>query len=238
MEGYELGDPYWIPSPESPFAEEAGKDPGRLRIGFTAATPNMTPIEPVVEEAMKDAARLLEELGHEVVEFDPGWVDPELSDSFIKIVQINPVYYGATDPELLDPVNAALLEAARGLNSVDYVQAKMKLEAMTRRLAESWQTLDVLLTPTLAMAPVPVGWAFEEEDPWMQLIKAGMFIPFTPPANISGLPAVSVPLFWSDEGMPIGVQMIGRPADEATLIRVSAQLEEARPWATRHPPLS
>jgi amidase len=77
-----------------------------------------------------------------------------------------------------------------------------------------------------------------EEDPWVGFAKAGAFTPFTPVINVTGQPAVSVPLHWSDDNLPIGVHLIGRPADEATLIRISSQLEEARPWKDRRPPVS
>jgi amidase len=97
---------------------------------------------------------------------------------------------------------------------------------------------DIIVTPTITMPPCPIGWMFEEEDPWMQLFRAGQFIAFTALPNFSGLPAVSVPLHWSNDGLPIGVQIVGGPADEATLVRVSAQLERARPWADRRPPVS
>jgi amidase len=110
------------------------------------------------------------------------------------------------------------------------------LRATARRELALWVDIDVMLTPTLALPPVPIGWMFEEEDPWMQLLRAGMFIPFTPLANFSGQPAVSLPLYWSPDGLPIGVQLIGDAAGEVALFRLSAQLEAARPWADRHPP--
>jgi amidase len=88
------------------------------------------------------------------------------------------------------------------------------------------------------MTPRPIGWIFEEEDPWMQLVRAGMVVPFTVIANITGQPAVTVPLHWSESGLPIGSHLQGRPADEVTLLRLSAQLEDARPWANKRPPVS
>jgi amidase len=109
---------------------------------------------------------------------------------------------------------------------------------LRRRVLTLWDDYDVVLTPTVPQTPRPVGWIFEEEDPWMQLIRAGMVVPFTVGANITGQPAVSVPLHWSESGLPIGSHFTGRPADEATLIRLSAQLEEARPWANKRPPVS
>lgn len=100
-----------------------------------------------------------------------------------------------------------------------------------------WSDFDLLLTPTLALEPVPVGWIAQDPDPGMQFARCGFFTPFTPQANLTGQPAVSLPLHWTDGGLPIGVQLIGGPADEATLLSVSAQLEEARPWRSRRPRL-
>ena len=117
-----------------------------------------------------------------------------------------------------------------------YIHARLALQDIARQAVKQWDEIDVLLTPTLALPPPPLGWMVEPEDPWEQLIRAGMFIPFTPMANITGQPAVSLPLYWTEEGLPIGVQLVGGPADEATLIRLSAQLEEARPWKDKHPP--
>jgi amidase len=108
---------------------------------------------------------------------------------------------------------------------------------VSRRIVAFFDDHDLLLTPTLAQPPVPIG-ALDDDDPWVQFANTGRFTPFTQVANITGLPAVSMPLSWTDEGLPIGIQLVGRPADEAALIRVSAQLEEAHPWRDRRPPVS
>jgi amidase len=117
------------------------------------------------------------------------------------------------------------------------VRATVGLRGASRRIVAFLDDYDLLLTPTLAQPPVAIG-ALEDDDPWVQFANAGQFTPFTQVANITGLPAVSLPLSWSAEDLPIGVQLVGRPADEATLFRVSAQLEEARPWRDRRPPVS
>jgi amidase len=179
-------------------------------------------------------------LGHRVEEAGPdvGETD-EVTGSFITLFQSSAsLWQGLIDLETVEPLTRALAENNAGTSAPEYVNAVVSLHALSRRVVAFWDDYDLLLTPTLAMPPVPVGWIHEEEDPWAQLIRCGMFVPFTPPFNITGQPAVSVPLFWSAEGLPIGVQLAGRPADEATLIRVSSQLEAARPWADRRPPLS
>ena len=104
-------------------------------------------------------------------------------------------------------------------------------------MLEFWNEVDVLVTPTLAMTPTPIGWTFEDTDgdPWAAFMRQTLWTPFTPLVNVTGQPALSLPLAWSASGLPIGVQFVGRPFDEATLIRLGAQLEEARPWAGRFP---
>ncbi len=239
MSGYEPGDPYWAPAPGRPFVQEAGADPGRLRIGMTTTAMTGVPVDPACEAAAHDAAELLRSLGHEVGEISlDALTEFDISSDFIKVVQTTTAYHPDVDPELIEPVNRALMDAAEATSSQTYIKALLSLQALTRAVVRFMSDLDLLLMPTLGMPPLPIGWMYEDEDPWMQLIRAGMFIPFTPLANITGLPAVSLPLYWNEDDLPIGVQLVGGPADEATLLRVSAQLEQARPWADRRPPVS
>ncbi len=118
--------------------------------------------------------------------------------------------------------------------------AILQLQQLARRVVAFWNDIDVVVTPTLAMLPVPIGWTYEETDgdPHLAFARQTLFTPFTPLVNVTGQPAASVPLTWSDEGLPVGVQLIGKPFAEATLIRLAAQLEQARPWAGRRPPVS
>jgi amidase len=236
MAGYEPGDPWSAPPPERPFAEEVGREPGRLRIAMTTSAPIDAPVAPECAEAASDAAALLEELGHSVEEAAPPWRDFELFAGFMRVWQVIPALYDRP-LELFEPATRALIEAASQLGAVEYVRATAGLRTASRRIVAFLDDYDLLLTPTLALPPVAIG-ALEDDDPWEQFANAGRFTPFTQVANITGLPAVSLPLFWSDDGLPIGVQLVGRPADEAALLRISAQLEEARPWRDRRPPVS
>jgi amidase len=237
MAGYESGDPYWAPSPERPFVAEVGEDPGRLRIALATTPPLLdAPVAPECIAAAEDAAGLLTELGHSVEETTPPWADKRLFERFMTVWQVIPALYGRP-PELFEPLARALIEAASTAGAVEYVLATAGLREHARRIVAFLDDYDLLLTPTLAQPPVPVG-ALDDEDPWRAIRNAGRFTPFTQVANITGLPAVSLPLYWSDDSLPIGVQLVGSPAGEATLFRVSAQLEQARPWRDRRPPVS
>ena len=234
--GSRPGDPYVAPPPERPFAEEVGAAPGRLRIGLAGEPPHPVPVHAVCTAAAEEAAQLLVELGHEVETAVLPPPSPELMALFAVVWQTIPTLYPVADPSLLEPLNRTLAEAARSTSSADYVKSVVGLQLYTRALAEAWARYDVVLTPTLAQPPVPVGWVGEPEDPWEQYGRAAAFTPFTPPANVAGVPAASVPFAWTDDGLPVGIHLIGRAADEATLIRLASQLEEARPWRDRAPP--
>ncbi len=238
MAGYEPGDPTWAPPPARPFAEEVGADPGRLRIAFTLEPAIDYPVDPVCAAAARDAAALLTELGHEVVEATPPWRDAELLHVFAILWQIGPRLYPVEDLSLLTPLNRALAEAAEATPSHVYELANLRLQAFARTIVAFCLDYDAVLTPGLARPPVPIGWVFEPDDPWDQFRRGGEFTPFTPIVNVTGQPAVTVPIGWTDDGLPLGAQLIGRPADEATLIRLAAQIEAARPWAQRIPPLA
>jgi amidase len=229
------GDPYRAPSPERPFLDEVGADPGRLRVGLALEPPHPVPVDDVCVAAASEAAALIEELGHDVEPFSL----PQSEEAwrlFAVVWATIPAVYPVDDASLLEPINRTFLEQAQQISSADYVRAYTGLQVQGRTFATACAEYDVVLTPTLAKPPVPIGWVFEPEDPWEQSRRAGAFTPFTPPVNVAGLPAVSVPFTATDDGLPIGIQLIGRAVDEATLIRLSAQLEEARPWADPTPP--
>ena len=238
LAGYEPGDPWWAPPPERPFAEEMTKPPGALRVAVTAAPPVETPVDPECAAALTSAANLLEELGHDVSEATPPWTEPDLARTFISVWQVGPALHPVDDLSLLTPLNRGLVESASTSSAADYARAVARLQAVARRTVAFWGNFDVVLTPTLALPPVPIGWQEEVEGAIEQLLRNTVFTPFTAIANLTGLPAVSLPLHWSADGLPIGVQAIGPPAGDALLLRLAAQVEEARPWADRRPALS
>jgi amidase len=247
--GYEPGDATWAPPPPDSFASAARSEPGKLRVGL-ATTPALEgELDPVCERAARDAAELLESLGHEVSELPPApWAGedqlPVFSRVFGTSVSIG-VTFGAAltgrepSPELVEPLTWELYQRTREMDGHAYVLAKIRLEALARQIVALWSEVDVLLTPALAQRPVPIG-AIDScaEDPWDEFRKSGHFTPFTALFNITGQPAISVPLFHGDDGLPLAVQLVGPPVGEAMLLSLAAQLEQARPWADRRPELA
>jgi len=237
LEGYEPGDPWWAPPPERPFLEAVEEPPGRLRIGWSAEPPVDVPVHPDCRAALDDARALLEGLGHELVEVEPRWHDEELMRLFTVVWQVAPGLYPLEDRSVLSPLNRWLLEAGLTTSAVEYAGALFRLRTVARAVVALWASVDVLLTPALAQPPVPVGWHGEPEDPAEQWWRGVEFTPFTPIVNVTGQPAASVPLWWNGDGLPVGVQLVGPPAGDALLLRLCAQVEEARPWAGRRPPV-
>jgi amidase len=238
LEGYEPGDPWWAPPPDRTFAEAVGDPPGRLRIAVTTNPPVSTPVDSECVAAVHGAAALLAELGHEIVEATPDWHEPDLFHTFLEVWQVGPALYPVDERSLMTPLNRGLVESARASSAADYARAVARLGVLARRTAAFWTSHDVVLTPTLALPPVPIGWQEDAEGAVEQLLRSVAFTPFTAIANLTGLPAVSMPLHWTDGGIPIGVQAIGPPAGDSLVLRLAAQLESARPWADRRPPLS
>jgi amidase len=237
LSGYETGDPWWAPEPERPFREEPAADLGQLRVAVTTEPPIETPVDEACADVVSSTADLLAELGHEVMHETPPWREPDLFETFLAIWQVSPALYEA-DRGSLTALNRGLVDAAFAAPAAEYAQAVIRLQMFARRVVACWSWADVVLTPTLALPPVPIGWQEEVEGAVEQLLRSVAFTPFTAIANVTGLPAISLPLGWSPEGLPIGVQVIGPPAGEALLLRLAAQIERAVPWHDRRPPLS
>jgi amidase len=159
---------------------------------------------------------------------------------FIRVWQVGPATAGVDDLSLLEPINRMLAEDARTTPSPQYAASVMELQQIARRVVAFWNDVDVVMTPTLALKPVPIGWTWQDADgdPYRAFAGQALFTPFTPLVNVTGQPAMSVPLHWTDDGLPVGVQFIGRAFAEGTLVRLAAQLEQAQPWRDRRPPVS
>jgi len=237
MSGYEPGDFFVASDPDRPFLEECDREPGRLRVAVTTEPPIDVPVDPQCAAAAHAAAELLQELGHDVVEATPPWRTGEAIEHFTRIWQIGPATAGVDDLTLLEPLNRMLAEQARATPSPAAAVSVMRLQALTRRVVAFWDEVDVVVTPTLALTPVPIGWTWDD-DPHVSFDRQWHWTPFTAIVNVTGQPAMSVPLRRSEDGLPVGVHVIGRPFAEPTLFRLAAQLEQARPWADERPPVS
>ena len=246
--GPDVGDPYWAPPPARPFLEEVGAAPGRLRIAFTTAAFTDVSVHADCVSAVRDAAALCADLGHEVVEAAPAVSGDLVTGAFITlwsagcastIDQMALTTKRTPTADQFEPLTWGLYEMGRQQTAPAYLLALTQLQGVSREIARFLVDYDVYLTPTLAEPPVPLG-TFDSppENPLQGLFRAAAFLPFTPICNLTGQPGMSVPLFWNAEGLPIGTHFIGRFGDEATLFRLAAQLEAARPWADRRPPIS
>ncbi|TMR91594.1 amidase [Nonomuraea basaltis] len=230
---------YRAPAPERPFAEEAGRDSGRLRIGLLTEAPTGMPVDPVCVEAAERAARLLESLGHDVFPVSPRFFSEEAITGYALTI-LDAALWGVPfdQPELAAPHLRRRMERATTRHSGEYVQAAIRLQVESRAVVAQWGTdFDVLLTPTMACPPPPVDAVLQEanDNPDGLRLTETQMISFTAVCNITGLPAISLPLHTSPTGLPIGVQLVGGPWDEAVLIRLASALETVDPWPLRRP---
>ena len=225
--------------PPRPYAEEVGADPGRLRIGLMAEAPLGIPTDPACVAAARDAAALLEELGHEIVEAEVPTVSEELIPPFIVMTAGGLADYDSVDWERTEPHNRhAHKVATTEVSAYDFVLAAQALEKLSRREVARWgRDFDLLLTPTSAILPPLAGSVLEAQHatPEGPVPDTVASVAFTAFSNVTGQPAISLPLYWTDDGLPVGTMLTGAPFDEATLVRLAAQLESARPWADRAP---
>jgi amidase len=239
MAGPSAGDPHWAPPPAEPFLAAARQEPGRLRIG-RYCRPVMPGVEvhPHVLEGWEAASSLLAELGHEVVDVDPPF-GAELRDEFMVLWSVSAagVPVAPAREAELRPLTRWLRELGRSHSATRFTRAVAALQSGTRRAVTATAHCDAVLVPTLAQPPAPVGWFPSAGEPSAEFDRMIEWTPFTAVYNATGQPAISLPLHVSPDGLPIGVMLVGRPADEATLLRLSAQLEQARPWRDRHPEL-
>lgn len=241
------GDPYFAPPPSRPYLSEVGSDPGHLHVGLTTQPLGGGPIDEACVKATEDAAKLLADLGHAVEWAAPSFNHDRMFDAWNKIFQANEAWALDGAAKVLGRVpsqknveanNLYLLELGRKVTGADLINAINAVHAETRRFAEFFSKYDLWLTPTLGTVPPRLGHLFADGDPKVFFERLMAFIPFTPICNCTGHPAISLPLFWSEDRLPVGVHLAGRYADEAMLIRVAAQLEQARPWKDRRPPNS
>jgi len=243
------GDPYWAPPRRGPsFAAAAAGAPGSLRIGVMTASPTGSEVHADCVAAAEAAAALCESLGHKV---EPAALAVD-GDAFVGHF-INQWACGnawaigdwearvgrPVEEADVEPLSWALIQLGRTIDGAQYLRCVQELQKITRQIARYFEGIDVLLTPTLGEPPAPLG-TFDSPpgEPLAGLFRAAAYVPFTPPFNVTGQPGISLPLHWNGDGLPIGVQFVGRFGDEETLLSLAGQLEQAAPWAARRPPVS
>jgi amidase len=232
---------YNAPAPARPFSEETQTPPGQLRIGLMAQAPLGIPTDEACVAGARATAAALEQLGHAVEEVEVPTVSEEMIPSFIVLTQGGLADYEGVDWSAVEPHIAHQRQLSSETGAYEYVLAARKLELLSRQELARWgRDFDVLLTPTSAILPPKAGSILEQqhatpEAPVMDVVASVSFTAF---GNVTGLPAVSLPLHRTEAELPVGVQLTGGPWAEATLIRLSAQLEQALPWADRRPALA
>jgi amidase len=250
LAGHELGDAFWAPEPEQPFADAAVQEPGRLRIALTTTLPLPdAPLDPVCARAAHDAADLLRSLGHEVVEEEAPWQIPGTLDLFTASfgpgiatqIAFAAMIAGREPTEAdMEPLSWAIWNVCKQIDSTQALTAEFQLQGFARAIVGWTAQYDAVLTPSLAEAPVTIGTIDAcSADPMADFARSGAFTPYAAISNITGSPAISLPLYQREEnGLPLGVQLIGQPAQEGALLALAAQLEAACPWADRRAPVS
>lgn len=247
-DGPDTGAPYHPPAKRGPFLAEVGRPPGRLRIGMSTASPHGSEVHPDCVAAVRDAAALLEDLGHTVEEATPPHDAHAVVDAVGTLLSVH-LAYGidalaaatgiAAGPDTVETCNWELAQRARKLGATDLLATLETFTTAARTAAPYWATYDAWLTPTLGQPPVEHGEITPMlADPDDYLARWFTFAPFTPLANVTGNPAMTLPTYWNADGLPIGVNVTAGFGEEATLFRLAGQVEQARPWSARRPPTS
>lgn len=247
--GYMPGDPYAAPEPTGSFAGAAQREPGRLRIGYMNDTPREIEIHPECVRAVEETAKLLESLGHDVELAHPKALEEtELVAHFVTIAAANvgrafaswaDILGREITPEDVEPLTWHLGESSKGITAPAFLAAIEYAHAFGRRVSQWWEDgFDLLLTPTTAQPPPPHGELMSSADePLAAYFRAAPYGIFTLPHNLSGQPGISLPLHVTQDGLPVGSQLVGELGDEETLLSLAAQIEAAAPWKDRVPPV-
>jgi amidase len=237
LAGYEVGDSTWAPRPVEPYATAVRRDPGRLKVAMTAANPLDVDVDPECVRGMHAAGELLASLGHDVETASPALPGGNVTDLFLEVFgpQVSlGIMYGQLlanrppEDDEIEPLSRAIFERAQALPSVGYLGALAQLQAVARGIVAFFAEYDLLLTPALAGRPAPIGEIHGcGEDPIADLDVAARFTPFTALFNVTGQPALSMPLGFGDDGLPTAAQLVAKPLGEDTLLQVAAQMEAA-----------
>ena len=230
MSGYVTGDPYWLPDPEPSFlaaAEQGRHGQKPLRVAFATTLPTLEKPDEVCQQAVLETVQILEELGHKV---EPGCPNiTGLIEPFTAVWQAG-VAYSGIPKEALQPMNRWLLEQTGSVG--DYLKAVSQVQVIARQIVAFFDSVDILVLPTYMHPTISIGeWA--DLTPEETLQKIIHWVAPCPPFNASGQPAIALPTGFDSNGLPVGVQVVGRPGAEATLIALAAQLEAVKPWNHR-----
>lgn len=232
---------YAAPPPDAPFAEEARRDPGRLRVAFATEAAVDMPVEPVCAEAVERTAAALADLGHDVVSTSLTVSDPaQFIEAFTAVWETGSAGLPVDDWDAIEPLNAALRAQARQRDSLEYVATVRRAQELSKEVTRRFgPEIDVLVTPTMAVSPPRCGtvWEGADADPMVALLNCYPMAAFTSMFNAFGLPAVSLPVHHTGDGLPVGVQVVGGPWRDGLVLAVATQLEEALPWRDRRPPM-
>jgi amidase len=241
------GDPYWAPDPPASYLAAMAQKPKRLRIAYSTKKLDGQPLHPDCVTAIKQAAKLCESLGHIVEEAMPDLNQTALIPAFMAlwagnlaagIDYIAMLTNEAPTADKFEGLTWGLYEAGKRISASEYLHAKAAMQHAPRAAAKFHETYDVWLSSTLGMPPVKLGFFdMEERDPQKSFAPMLDYVPFTAMQNVTGQPAINLPLHWNDAGLPIGTHFVGRYGDETTLLQLAAQLEQAAPWAQRRPKL-
>jgi len=248
--GADLGAPYAAPHVARPYAEEIKSPPRRLKIAFCKTTLHGLPIHPECAAAVEAAARLCGELGHELVEAKPSFDFEKAVQAWTKVVACGTALSVRLRAQALgrqpgadeiEPATRGAIECAKAISGQDYLHAINTIHVTGRQIAQFFESHDILITATLAEPPARIG-RFAMSNPDFLDYRLGPkgiihYSPFTSIFNMTGQPAASIPLHWSQDGLPVGTHVAARFGDEARLLQLAAQLEQARPWFRRRPAL-
>ena len=243
LSGYETGDATWAPPPCEPFSETSARPPGQMRIGLMVQPPLEADLDPLAERAARDAAALLEQMGHAVEEIEPPSQLGELLDIFTDLwaamvglgVRFGELVSGReAAPADVERLTWALHERALATPSSSYLRSLTILQRVARGSIEWSSQWDLILTPALAKRPLRIGELdAEAPEPMATFNASSHFTPYTPLVNVSGQPAISLPVYHGADGLPLAVQLIGPPLSEGLLLAIAAQLEAELRWGER-----
>ena len=245
IQGPGVGDTIIAPAPKRPYVQDVGSDVGSLRIGLLDTNP-MGPLHEECVASVRNTAAALEGLGHHVEHGHPeSLIDTTLTSRFmamwtagrrVGISNMGKALGRDLTEADIEPHNWLMAEQANAMSAWEYADALSAVAAYRRNVQQWWADgWDLLLSPTMSEPPFPVGELFKSDDPTAGMRRAIELCPYTPPFNTTGQPAISLPLHWTADGLPIGVQLVAAYGREDLLISVAAQLEQAMPWAGKHP---